>query len=248
MAVATAELERAAALLRRAERVAVLTGAGISAESGIPTFRDAGGLWAGHVIENVATPRAFHRDPKLVWKFYDERRANLRTVVPNPGHLALVVLEQRFGPDHFAVITQNVDGLHRRAGSRTIHELHGNLARTRCTGCGRIEDRGLEPLGELPTCPHCSALLRPDIVWFHEMLPTEPWEASETAVTKCDVLIVVGTSAVVQPASGLIQTARTLGRPVIECNTQETVASSLADVTLLGKSGEILPQLVELLS
>jgi NAD-dependent deacetylase len=248
MAAATAELDRAAALLRRAERVAVLTGAGISAESGIPTFRDAGGLWAGHVIEDVATPSAFRRDPKLVWEFYNERRAKLRSVVPNPGHLALVRLEERLGPGRFAVITQNVDGLHRLAGSRTIHELHGNLARTRCTGCGRIEDRGLEPLGDLPKCPQCSALLRPDIVWFHELLPTGPWEAAETAVAKSDLLIVVGTSAIVHPAAGLIQTAKTLGRPVVECNTQATAASSLADVVLVGKSGEILPQLMDRLS
>jgi NAD-dependent deacetylase len=248
MAVASVELDQAAALLGRAQRVAVLTGAGISAESGIPTFRDAGGLWAGHVIEDVATPSAFRRDPKLVWKFYNERRAKLQSVAPNPGHFALVRLEQRLGPEQFAVITQNVDGLHRLAGSRTIHELHGNLARTRCTGCGRIEDRGLDPLGDLPKCPHCSALLRPDVVWFHELVPTGPWEAAETAVATSDLLIVVGTSAVVHPAAGLIHTAKALGQPVVECNTQATAASSMADIVLVGKSGEILPQLLDRLS
>src|SRR5262245_9111328 len=248
MADLSTELDQAAGLLMPAKRIAVLTGAGVSAESGIPTFRDAGGLWAGHVIEDVATPAAFRRDPRLVWKFYNERRANLRHVAPNPGHVALVSLERRLGADGVTIITQNVDGLHRRAGSSTIHELHGNLARTRCTGCGRIEDRGLEPLDELPACPHCAALLRPDIVWFNEMLPSGPWEASETSVAKCDVLMVVGTSAVVHPAAGLIHSAHTLGRPVIECNLQPTAASSLADIVLAGKSGEILPQLVERLN
>jgi NAD-dependent protein deacetylase/lipoamidase len=245
MADATRELDQAADLLRPAQCVAVLTGAGVSAESGIPTFRDAGGLWAGHVIEDVATPAAFRRDPRLVWSFYNERRTNLRTVAPNSGHIALAKLEQRA---KVTIITQNVDGLHRKAGSSTIHELHGNLARTRCTGCGRIEDRGLEPLGELPACPRCAALLRPDIVWFNEMLPSGPWEASETAVAKCDVLMVVGTSAVVHPAAGLIHTAHSLGRPVIECNLQPTAASSLADIVLSGKSGEVLPRLIERLS
>src|SRR5262245_28621395 len=174
-------LDRAAELLRRAKAVAVLTGAGVSAESGVPTFRDADGLWEGHEIEDVATPAAFRRDPRLVWRFYNARRANLGTVAPNPGHEALARLEERYGPGGVTVVTQNVDGLHRRAGSRTVHELHGNLTRTRCTGCGRVEDRGLEPLGELPTCPHCNALLRPDIVWFTEALPEDVWRAAEEA-------------------------------------------------------------------
>src|SRR5262249_37662103 len=146
------------------------------------------------------------------------------------------------GGERVTIVTQNVDGLHRRAGSRVVHELHGNLARTRCTGCARVNDRGLDPLGELPECPQCTGLLRPDIVWFHEMLPAVPWEAAETAVTRCEVLLVVGTSAIVHPAAGLIDTAHSIGRPIIECNTQETAASSLASVSLFGKAGEILPQ------
>src|SRR5947207_12707499 len=145
-----ADLERAAQLLRSAERVAVLTGAGVSAESGVPTFRDAGGLWEGHRVEEVATPAAFRRDPKQVWRFYNLRRAALATVSPNPGHAALVRLEDRFPAGDFTLVTQNVDGLHHRAGNRNLLELHGNLTRTRCTGCGAVEDRGLEPLGELP--------------------------------------------------------------------------------------------------
>jgi NAD-dependent deacetylase len=138
-----------------------------------------------------------------------------------------------------------VDGLHRRAGSRNVFELHGNLARTRCTGCGRVEDRGLEPLGELPRCPHCDALLRPDIVWFTESLPEDTWRGAEGVVERCDCLLVVGTSAVVYPAAGLIGSARRGDRPVIECNLSRTAASHLADVRLFGPSGQTLPRLVE---
>jgi NAD-dependent deacetylase len=248
MTSATAELDRAVLLLKKARRVAVLTGAGVSAESGVPTFRDPHGLWAGHAIEDVATPGGFRRNPKLVWKFYNDRRANLSAIEPNPGHFALAQMETNFGDDRFAVITQNVDGLHRRAGSRTVYELHGNLARTRCTGCGCVEDRGTEPLDELPKCPQCDELLRPDVVWFGEMLPTEEWERSESAVIASDVLLVVGTSAAVYPAAGLIDLSRDRGRTVIECNVQPTSASMLADVVLLGMSGEVLPQLLRRLT
>jgi NAD-dependent deacetylase len=242
------ELERAIDFLRKASSLAVLTGAGVSAESGVPTFRDANGLWEGHAVEDVATPHAFRRDPKLVWKFYNQRRDNLRTVEPNAGHFALARLEQRFDSDRFALVTQNVDGLHRRAGSRSIYELHGNIARTRCTGCGQITDRGLEPLGDLPQCHSCGQLLRPDIVWFTESLPGDIWELAENMVANFDVLLVVGTSAIVYPAAGLIHTAKVHNRYVIECNVQSTPASSLADVTLLGKSGEVLPQLLSMLA
>jgi NAD-dependent deacetylase len=238
-------LDRAAELLRAARAVAVLTGAGVSAESGVPTFRDADGLWEGHPIEDVATPAAFRRDPRLVWQFYNARRANLAQVQPNPGHIALARLEEHFGSDHFTIITQNVDGLHRRAGSRNVVELHGNLTRTRCTGCGRVEDHGCEPLGDLPLCPSCRGQLRPDIVWFTEMLPPDAWEAAETAAERCDCLLVVGTSAVVYPAAGLITTARLGGSTVIECNLQHTAASHLADVCLFGRSGDLLPQLID---
>src|SRR5438874_6269552 len=142
-------LEQAARLLRPAKRVAVLTGAGISAESGLATFRGAGGLWEGSRVEEVATPFAFRRDPALVWRFYHARRAAVASARPNPGHHALVALEDRFGSARFTLITQNVDGLHRAAGSRHLLELHGNLARVRCTGCGRLDDRGTEPLAAL---------------------------------------------------------------------------------------------------
>jgi NAD-dependent deacetylase len=242
-----ADMNHAAEVLRRAKSLAVLTGAGVSAESGVPTFRDADGLWEGHAVEEVATPMAFRRDPKLVWRFYNQRRANLKNVAPNAGHYALARLEDRFGPVRFALVTQNVDGLHRQAGSRTVHELHGNISRTRCSGCLRIEDRGLEPLSELPHCEACGGLLRPDIVWFGEALPAHVWAAAEEGVSASDVLLVVGTSAIVYPAAGLIDIAISHGRKVIECNVRETSASSLAHVSLLGKSGEILPCLIDLL-
>src|SRR6266542_6436868 len=145
-----AALERAAAVLRGAERVAVLTGAGVSAESGVPTFRGGGGLWEGHRVEDVATPRAFRRDPELVWRFYNARRAGLRTVRPNPGHHALVALEQRWGPERFALITQNVDGLHRTAGSRRVLELHGHPPRSTLCPCTALRERFTEPLGVVP--------------------------------------------------------------------------------------------------
>src|SRR5262245_13968246 len=189
-------LERAAQALRSAERVAVMTGAGISAESGLATFRGAGGLWEGHRVEDVATPFAFRRYPELVWRFYNLRRANLREARPNPGHQALVKLEERLGTERFTLITQNVDNLHRAAGSRRVLELHGNLTRVRCTGCRRIEDRGTEPLGDMPKCA-CGALLRPDVVWFHEMLPDGIWEEAARAVAVCGCFLVIGTSAIV---------------------------------------------------
>jgi NAD-dependent deacetylase len=241
-----ADLRRAAGLLRAARQVAVLTGAGVSAESGVPTFRGAGGLWEGQRVEDVATPGAFRRDPALVWRFYNMRREKLRTVRPNPGHHALAALEDRLGSDNFALITQNVDGLHRAAGSRHVLELHGNLARVRCTGCGAAEDRGAELLPDLPRCAACGALLRPDIVWFGEMLPEGTWEEAMAAAYACECFLVVGTSAVVYPAAGLIDVARAGGRPVIEVNLQGSAVSDRVDVSLLGPSGEVLPRLVEM--
>lgn len=248
-------LDRAAAALRAARKVCVLTGAGVSAESGVPTFRASDGLWEGHPIEQVATPSGFRTNPALVWQFYNARRANVAKVTPNPGHHALAKMEAKWG-DHFTVATQNVDGLHRAAGTRNVLELHGSLRRTRCTGCGKVEDRGLEPLGDLPKCPHCSALLRPDIVWFHEPLPDDVWAAAAHAANECDVLLVVGTSAVVYPAANLIPLAKRksswndvrAGATVIECNLDYTEASHLADVGLYGPSGQTLPKLCERLS
>jgi NAD-dependent deacetylase len=193
----------------------------------------------------VATPFAFERDPTLVWRFYNARRAQLRAVHPNPGHHALVALEKHLGPDRFTLITQNVDGLHRQAGSRHVLELHGNLARVRCTGCQRTTDRGGEELEDLPRCRECTELLRPDVVWFHEMLPEDTWQEAERSASRCHCFLVVGTSAIVYPAAGLIDLARSQGAAVIEVNLTATAASRQADAGLYGPSGEILPQLVQ---
>lgn len=238
------QLDRAADILRGAERVAVLTGAGISAESGLATFRGSGGLWEGHRVEDVATPRAFRRDPTLVWRFYNLRRANLATVRPNPGHHALVDLEQRLHDNSFTLITQNVDGLHHAAGSRRVLEIHGSLRRVRCTGCETIEDRGTEALPDLPRCLACHELLRPDVVWFEEMLPQDIWMQADNAAQTCDCFLVIGTSAVVYPAAGLVESARVNRAKVIEVNLAPTPASQGADVVLLGPAGVVLPALV----
>jgi NAD-dependent deacetylase len=236
-----AKLHEAAAILGSARRVAALTGAGVSAESGVPTFRGDGGFWKGYRAEDVATPEAFARDPRLVWEFYNYRRELLSQAQPNPAHNALVELEKEI--EQFTLITQNVDGLHRLAGSRNLVEVHGNLWRVRCTGCGRLEDRPHEQLPELPTCDHCGALLRPDVVWFGEALPQDLWRRAAAAAAQATCLIVAGTSAVVYPAAGLVHSAR--GR-VIEVNLEETPASDAAHVSLLGKAGEVLPALVRL--
>jgi NAD-dependent deacetylase len=247
-------IREAAAALAAASRVAVLSGAGVSAESGVPTFRASDGLWEGHRIEDVACPDGFRRDPRLVWQFYNGRRANVARVQHNPGHTALAELEARFG-DGFTLVTQNVDGLHQAAGSRNVLEVHGSLYRTRCTECGAVRDRGLEPLADLPTCDLCAGLVRPDIVWFGETLPGAIWERAVASVETCDVFLVVGTSAVVHPAAGLINLAR---RPaewpgageaatVIEVNLTPTVASEDAHIGLYGPSGQTLPRVVELL-
>jgi NAD-dependent deacetylase len=242
-----AALSRAAELLRRAERVAVLTGAGVSAESGVPTFRGGGGLWEGQRVEDVATPGAFARDPGKVWRFYNARRAGLRTVRPNPGHRALADLEDRWGSERFTLVTQNVDGLHRAAGSRNVLEVHGTLSRVRCTGCAKVEDRGSEELPELPRCG-CGALLRPDIVWFGEYLPEDVWRDAALAAATCHCFLVVGTSAVVFPAAGLADAARQAGAGVIEVNIERTPASDGAVIGLYGPSGVVLPQLVQRLA
>lgn len=238
-------LNQAADFLRNAWTVAVLTGAGVSAESGVPTFRAAGGLWEGHRVEDVATPEAFRRNPSLVWRFYNARRTAVRKVAPNPGHHALARLEHHFGADRFTLITQNVDGLHARAGSRNVLELHGALARVRCTACGLEEERPDEDLPELPECCECGSLLRPDIVWFNEPLPEDVWLRAGRAAGLSECFLVVGTSAVVYPAASLIDLAQSLGAKVIEINVEETAASDRADVSLFGPSGEVLPTLLE---
>jgi NAD-dependent deacetylase len=237
-------LERAAVFLGAARTVTVLTGAGVSAESGLATFRGGDGLWEGHRVEEVATPSAFARNPELVWRFYNLRRAALRTARPNAGHRALAALEDRLGSERLTLATQNVDGLHRAAGSRNVLELHGSLAVVRCTGCGKADDRGTEPLADLPRCAACDSLLRPGVVWFEEPLPEDVWQAAQRAVDRCEVFLVVGTSAIVFPAAGLVRSARNAGAKVIEVNLEPTAASRDADIGLYGPAGQILPELL----
>jgi NAD-dependent deacetylase len=240
-------IEQAAEILRHAKSVAVLSGAGVSAESGVPTFRASDGLWEGHRIEDVATPDGYERDPALVWRFYNGRRVNVAKVKPNRGHDALAAMEKHFA--EFTLATQNVDGLHQTAGNKNVLELHGSLRRTRCLGCSKIEDRGLDDLGDHPACPHCAAPIRPDIVWFGEMLPHRILSASQKAAERCDVFLVVGTSALVYPAAGLIPMTKFKHPPgkVLEFNLEPTAASDAADVGLYGPSGETLPEVCALL-
>ncbi len=233
--------------LATARHIAVLTGAGISAESGIPTFRDAQtGLWAQYDPQELATPWALRQNPGLVWSWYEWRRSLVRKAKPNPGHRALVELEDLV--PHFTLITQNVDGLHQAAGSRHVIELHGNIMRTRCADCGRqVKTWEPPPKGQVPACPHCHGVLRPDVVFFGEPLPSEALEKALEAAIHCDVMLVVGTSAVVEPAASLPRYALQAGASVVEVNPQETPLSPLVHYRLAQPAGHVLPALVQTL-
>ena len=228
--------------LKNARSVAVLTGAGVSAESGVPTFRGNNGLWKQYRAEDLATPGAFARDPKLVWEWYDWRRGLIAQAQPNAGHLALVELEKRL--PSFTLITQNVDGLHELAGSRKVLNLHGSIWKLRCTSCERERVDRRTPLPEIPPKCECGALLRPGVVWFGEALPPGVWEQAESAARASEIFLLVGTSAVVYPAAGLAQIAKAAGARVVEINIVETVVSRGIDEFLQGPSGELLPQLI----
>jgi NAD-dependent deacetylase len=230
--------------LKKATRVAVLTGAGISQESGLRTFRDAqSGLWAQYRPEDLATPTAFARDPKLVWDWYTYRREAVKGVRPNAGHYALVEMEKNIS--EFTLITQNVDGLHHMAGSKNILELHGNILNVRCSECGAFAETWGDDLEFVPRCEKCNGLLRPDVVWFEESLPREQLDAAVNAARTCQVFFSIGTSGVVQPAAALAHAAKTEGSVVIEINADPTPLTSKVDFALRGKSGEILPDLVK---
>lgn len=228
--------------LAAAQSVAVLTGAGISAESGIPTFRGAGGLWKQYRPEDLATPDAFARDPRLVWEWYDFRRTVIAKARPNAGHRALVELEAR--TPRFTLITQNVDGLHVLAGSRRVLALHGDIWRMRCTACGSEWPDRRAPLAELPPRCGCGGLARPGVVWFGEALPEGIMAEAEHAVRAAEVFLAVGTSAVVYPAAGLIPAAKHAGAKVIEINVEPSACSAFADCVLTGPAGEILQRVV----
>jgi NAD-dependent deacetylase len=233
--------------LRASTRVAALTGAGVSQESGLRTFRDAQvGIWAQYKPEDLATPEAFQHNPRLVWDFYATRREGAGTAEPNPGHFALVELEKHF--PQFTLITQNIDGLHQRAGSRNLIELHGNLRRIRCSqGCGVIDEWDELP-DVVPACPKCGALLRPDVVWFGESLPEDGLEIAWKAANTCQVFFSIGTSGLVQPAASLAFFAQKNGAVVVEINYEPTPLTEHVDYAFHGKSGEILPDLVRAIS
>jgi len=241
------QLDELVKLLRTGPRIAVLTGAGISAESGIPTFRDKDGLWRQFRAEELATPQAFFRNPGLVWEWYDWRRGIIGAKEPHAGHRVLARWERRF--PYFVLITQNVDGFHGRAGSQNVLELHGNIWEVRCTKEGTIGENTESPLREIPPlCRACGAMLRPNVVWFGEALPAETLEEAYAASASCDVMFVVGTSAYVQPAASLPLLAAEHGAKIVEVNPEPTPLSSSADFAFLAKAGEMLPVIDERLS
>ena len=237
-------LPELAEALSRAGSVTVLTGAGISAESGVPTFRDAQtGLWARYRSEDLATPEAFRRNPRLVWEWYEWRRGLVQQAQPNPGHYALAQMEKHI--PHFALITQNVDGLHQRAGSQNVIELHGNIARTRCFFEDLIIESWENSAEVPPCCPHCGGPLRPDVVWFGELLPPQALEEAFQAAQSCELFFSIGTSSIVQPAATLPFLALKNNIPVIEINPEDTPLTKLATFSLTEKAGDILPGLLD---
>ena len=228
--------------LREAKRIVVLTGSGISAESGVPTFREARtGLWERFDPQELATPEAFARDPRLVWEWYEWRRELVTSARPNPGHEALAELERK--APSFTLVTQNVDGLHQRVGSEKVLELHGNILRTLCSVEGvPVED--YEPGARPPPCPNCGSPLRPDVVWFGEMLPAGALEAASEAARGCDLFLSIGTSSLVYPAAALPYEALESGATLVEINPDQTPLTRHADFVLAGAAGEVLPDLV----
>ena len=239
-------LQAAARLLASARRLAVLTGAGVSAESGVPTFRDAqSGYWSRFDPLTLATPEGFASDPGLVWRWYMSRLEMAAEAAPNPGHFALAELEKHV--DSLTLLTQNVDTLHERAGSTHVVHLHGSIGAYRCVDCatGYELQPGDREADLPPSCPRCGGFIRPDVVWFGELLPQAALQAAWQAAETCDAMLVVGTSGLVYPAAQLPRIARQQGAAVIDVNPEPNEISDWADVFVQGKSGEVLPQVVE---
>lgn len=235
---------RLIARLNAAESVAVFTGAGMSAESGVPTFRGEDGIWRKFKPEELATVGAFMRNPELVWEWYKHRKEIIAGIQPNTGHYALVAMEQFH--KQFSVITQNIDNLHRRAGSTTVYELHGNIERNYCIGCGTyFDNEEIMKQERAPRCSSCGGLVRPDVIWFGEVLPLDEWNSSVSAAERAEVFFSIGTSAIVYPAASLPLLAKRAGAYIVEINIEPTELSLRADEVLLGKAGEILPRLLE---
>ena len=223
-------------------RIVVLTGAGISAESGVPTFRDAGGLWEGHRVQDVATPEAFERDPDTVQRFYDARRRAVASVAPNRAHAALARLEAELGDD-LLLVTQNIDDLHERAGSGRVRHMHGEIFRARCTACeARVDVPG--DLVDSPACPGCGErMLRPDVVWFGEM---PYWlDDIDLALVACERFVAIGTSGAVHPAAGFVLTAAAFGAETLELNLAESEITPFFDESRLGLASEVVPRWVD---
>jgi len=223
------EITRAAELLAGAGSVCVSSGAGMSVESGIPTFRGEDGLWSKVNVQEMATPEAFARNPAKVWEWYRWRRQSLAEIQPHAGHRLLAEWERRVGD--FVIVTQNIDGLHHAAGSQNVIELHGRMDLVRCVQCA-YRHQALEDLGPEPHCPECGAWLRPDVVWFGEMLPPAALEAAFAAARRCDVFLLIGTSGVVQPAASLAEVAHSYGGRIIEVNPNPSALSDLAEVCI----------------
>lgn len=244
------QIQQAAELIRGSQRLTVLTGAGVSAESGIPTFRDAlTGLWAQYDPTTLATRQAFRQNPKLVWDFYQYRRELMRPAQPNAAHVALAALEQRYPA--MQLITQNVDDLHERAGSHNIIRLHGQINANKCSASCQGDPTPLRDDqlvssedGNPPRCPYCGAPVRPDVVWFGEVLPTAQLDAAKSAAADTDVMLVVGTSGIVRPAADLPLLAKYCGATVIEFNPVESAITSTADLWLAAPAGETLPCII----
>ena len=239
----TREVEAVAGRIRQARRILAVTGAGVSAESGVPTFRGPEGLWRQYRPEDLATPEAFERDPRLVWEWYAWRRERIEPLAPNAAHRALALLEA-YAQD-FLLATQNVDGLHARAGSRRVAELHGSLWRLRCTGCGQITEDRRVPLPELPPLCACGARQRPDVVWFGEALPEQALATAFEAARNAELVLVIGTASVVYPAAALPQVARQEGAFVVEVNPDVTPLTASCDVSIRGMAADVVPALVE---
>ena len=239
-------IEQIAEIAKNCRSCVVLTGAGISAESGVPTFRGKEGLWGKFRPEELATMDAFMANPNIVWEWYQWRRELMGKVEPNPGHFAISELEKLF--DNFTLITQNVDGLHRIAKTNNILELHGNIYRNKCSSCNRLvdEDIKIDP-DNIPGCSYCGGKIRPDVVWFGEMLDSEIINKAFELSEKADIFFSVGTSAVVHPAASLPVAAKQRGASLVEVNLEETVLTQIADFFIKSQSGQFLPQLADLI-
>lgn len=232
-------------LVENANFITVLTGAGISAESGIPTFRGTDGLWKNFRPDEIASPQAFKDNPEFVWEWYDYRRKIISESKPNPGHFALAELERQ--KENLTLITQNIDGLHQIAGSQNIVEMHGNIWETRCEKCGVVEKNYEVPLSKLPPlCKKCGQIARPNVVWFEEVIPIRVIDSILLAIEQCDLMLIIGTSGIVEPAASMGLVAKQSNKKVVEINLENTPNTGLYDISLQGKSGEILPLFYEI--